>query len=197
MYYDLLQGKNGRLPNIDRLLGTGFQPKRIVVIASLCGGTGSGLFLDIGYFLKNIFPESLALGILTVPEIYPSAAHFSDYFRGNAYATIRELEYFPESRYEFGPENYHSVFDGLNPFSEYWLVGNEDFAGSKPDLSTCFAEVARTLAEKVVSSGSLGDKAMRLPLSTNIQNWKSWEQSFQTVVGKHDFPLYISRELDE
>jgi hypothetical protein len=196
LYYDLLH--NGRLPNIDRFLGTGFQPERIVVIASLCGGTGSGLFLDIGYFLKNVFPESLALSILTIPEIYPSASHFSDYFRGNAYAAIRELEHFSRNRYEFGPENYHLVFDNVNPFSEYWVVGNEEFAGSKSDLSTCFTKIARTLTESVVSSGSLGDKAMYLPLSEHIQYWKSWEQSFQKVASsKGEFSLYISRELDE
>lgn len=198
LYYSLLQGKSGRLLNIDRFLGAEFQPKRIVVIASLCGGTGSGLFLDIGYFLKNVFPESLSLGILTVPEIYPSSSHFSDYFRGNAYATIRELEHFARSHYEFGPENYHLVFDGVSPFSEYWLVGDEEFAGSKPDLSACFTEIARTLTEKVISSGSLGNKAMNLPLSEHIQHWKSWEQSFQKIAtSKGEFSLYISRELDE
>lgn len=197
LYYDLLQGKNGRLLNIDRFIGAGFQPKRIVVIASLCGGTGSGLFLDIGYFLKNMFPESLILGVLTVPELYSSDSHFSDYFKGNAYATIMELEHFAKSRYEFGPENYRLVFDSANPFSEFWVVGNKEIAGSKPDLPVCFAEIAQTLTEKVVSpSGSLDDKAMLLPLSKNIQNWKVWEQSFQNLVGKGDFSLYISRELD-
>jgi hypothetical protein len=196
LYYDLLQGKNGRLPNIDRLLGTGFQPERIVVVASLHGGTGSGLFLDIGYFLKDMFPKALALGILTIPEIYPSTSHLSDYFRGNAYAAIRELEHFSRSHYEFGPENYYLVFDGVNPFSEYWLVGNEKFAGSKSDLSTYFTEIARILAKNVVSLGSLGDKAMYLPLSEHIQYWKSWEQSFHKVM-QNGFSLYISRELDE
>lgn len=198
LYYNLLQGKNGRLLNIDRFLGAGFQPKRIVVIGSLCGGTGSGLFLDIGYFLKNVFPESLALGILTVPEIYPSASHFSDYFRGNAYATIKELEHFAKSRYEFGPENHHLVFESANPFSEFWVVGNGEIAGSKSDLSSCFAEVARVVTENVISSGSLGNKAMYLPLSEQIQHWKSWEQSFQKVAtSKGEFSLHISRELDE
>jgi len=196
LYYDLLQGKNGRLANIDRFLGSGFQPERIFVIALLCGDTGSGLFLDIGYFLKNMFPESLALCILTVPEIYPSASHFSDYFRGNAYAAIRELEHFSRSHYEFGPENYRLVFDGVNPFSEYWVVGNEEFAGSKSDLSAYFTEIARIMTEKVVLSGSLDDKAVYLPLSEHIQYWKSWEQSFHKVMSDSDFSLYISRELE-
>ena len=197
LYYDLLQGKGGRLPNIDRFLGTGFQPKRIVLIASLCGATGSGLFLDVGYFLKNVFPESAAIGILTVPEIYPSASHFSDYFRGNAYAAIKELEYFAKGHYEFGPENYRLAFDGVNPFSEYWLVGNEEFVSSKSDLSVYFTEIARTVTQSVISSGSLGEKAIHLPLSEHIQHWKSWEQSFQKVArSKGEFSLYISREFD-
>lgn len=196
LYHDLLQGKNGHLLNIDRFLGAGFQPKRIVVIGSLCGGTGSGLFLDIGYFLNNVFPESLALGILTVPEIYLSASHFSDYFRGNAYATIKELEHFAKNRYEFGPENHHLVFESTNPFSEFLVVGNEEIAGSTSDLSSCFGEVARIVTENVISSGSLGDKAMYLPLSEAIPHWKSWEQSFQKVATEGKFSLYISRELD-
>ena len=195
-YYDLLQGKNGRLPNIDRFLGTGFQPKRVVVIASLCGGTGSGLFLDIGYFLKSVFPESLTLGILTVPEIYPSASRFLDYFRGNAYVTIRELEHFAKSRYEFGPENHHLVFDNVEPFCEYWLIGNEEFVSPKYDLPVYFTDIAKTVTEGVIPSGSLGNKAMPMPLSEHIQHWKSWEQSFQEIIRKGEFSLYISRELD-
>ncbi len=196
LYYDLLQGKNGRLPNINRFFGAGFQPDRIVVVASLCGGTGSGMFLDIGYFLKNMFPESLAFCVLTVPEIYPSTPHLSNYLRGNAYAAIRELEYFSRSHYEFGPENYRLVFDGVNPFFEYWVVGNEEFIDSKSNLSAYFTEIAQILAKNVVSLGSLGDKAMYLPLSEHIQYWKSWEQSFHKVM-QHGFSLYISRELDE
>lgn len=69
---------------------------RIVVIASIAGGTGGGSFIDMGYLSRMLAAELLPNGNVTndLMLMLPSAfaAHNRDRTEANAYAALMELE---------------------------------------------------------------------------------------------------------
>ncbi|WNN88480.1 tubulin-like doman-containing protein [Gloeocapsopsis dulcis] len=64
----------------------------IIVVGSLCGGTGSGTFLDMAYSLRYAYPEVKQLvGYLVVsPELYGNTPNMC----ANTYAALMELDYY-------------------------------------------------------------------------------------------------------
>lgn len=73
---------------------------RIYVIATSCGGTGSGTFIDLGYLfqdLKKVFSNITVEGILTLPS--PTEA--DDRQKINAYSILTELNHFSTNNNEY------------------------------------------------------------------------------------------------
>lgn len=72
----------------------------IVVVGSLCGGTGSGTFLDIAYSLRYAYPDVKQLiGYLVIsPELYGNTPNMC----ANTYAALMELDYYssPGTKFE-------------------------------------------------------------------------------------------------
>ena len=64
---------------------------RVVVVCSLSGGTGSGMFLDIAYGLKKWEPNIETLACLVLPSMTESRG---PRYLANAYAALLELNYF-------------------------------------------------------------------------------------------------------
>lgn len=65
----------------------------IFVVGSLCGGTGSGVFLDVAYCLRQMYGNDGAqiVGYLIIsPELYGNAPDKN----ANAYAALKELNYY-------------------------------------------------------------------------------------------------------
>lgn len=71
---------------------------QIFVVSSLCGGTGSGMFIDVAYMLRDILEgrgllgKSFITAFLTTPTFFSSAPQ--ENLRPNAWAALRELDYF-------------------------------------------------------------------------------------------------------
>lgn len=111
--------------------GFDFDPNRnrVVIVASLAGGTGSGTFLDTGFLVRRYFPESERVGILLLPAFFTGYPG-SDRVRANGYAALMELNH-----YTYG----HSfVADwtsqensrmGPPPFSSTYLIDGRNEAG--------------------------------------------------------------------
>lgn len=85
----------------------------VVVIYSLAGGTGAGMFLDTGMLVRKVVTEDLKLTGVQVyythfavlPEIFLrgvqlGAPHMRSAIQENAYGALREMEYFSMSRVE-------------------------------------------------------------------------------------------------
>jgi hypothetical protein len=99
----------------------------IYVIASLAGGTGSGMFIDLGYLLKTFnFPNCKNFAFLIFPRIFNLN---EERMFHNAYASLKELEYFSqENPFEYqweralpgrpikakGPYDNIYLVDGIN-----------------------------------------------------------------------------------
>lgn len=78
-----------------KLLEKGFLVEpglNIFVVGSLCGGTGSGMFLDVAYSLRRAYSdkENQIVGYLIIsPELYGNTPSMN----ANTYAALKELNY--------------------------------------------------------------------------------------------------------
>ncbi len=113
----------------------------VYVIASLCGGTGSGMFLDIAYLLRKIVgvdPSTRRfVGMFVMPEVYEPVvenAHIKRIY-ANTYAALRELDYLMNSpKRSFvirGKDHTFADFPrDVTPFDFVFLFSNKNKRGA-------------------------------------------------------------------
>lgn len=134
---------NGLLANITKgggvshLTSSGLVPDltggvNVYVVSSLCGGTGSGQFIDLAYLCRKIgFSYGVSLhSILAMPNLFPKTSGTED-VRGNAYAALKELDYYMSGgaykmNYPFG----QLKFNQESPFKSVYLVDSPNVNGA-------------------------------------------------------------------
>jgi len=106
----------------------------IFVVGSLCGGTGSGMFLDVGYTLRQIYGEkqnNIIAYFVISPELYSDTPGIN----ASTYAALKELNHYSSesSKFEFmyDPQYQNSVSETRPPFDYIYLVSNETSKGHK------------------------------------------------------------------
>ena len=99
----------------------------VFVVGSLCGGTGSGIFLDIAYCLRQMYGNDGAqiAGYLVIcPELYGNT---SDQY-ANTYAALKELNYYATTgttfKAEYDLQNLEFIDESRPPFEYVYLVSN-------------------------------------------------------------------------
>ena len=132
---------------------------KIVVVASTAGGTGSGMFLDMGY-LSGIIGKQVASGYVTtnlvlwLPTGYASANRTRHL--ANTYAALMELETCmrPGSRYIKGWNEYGIIRDWPDvPYSDVYLVDTKNLAGAQSkDIKDVYDMVADSLFNELSMS---------------------------------------------
>lgn len=68
----------------------------VYVVGSLAGGTGSGMYLDIGYMIRDLLKEEgsdRVIGVFLLPGIFMRNLAAVDFVAGNGYAALKELDY--------------------------------------------------------------------------------------------------------
>ena len=122
----------------------------IIVLSGLCGGTGSGSFIDIAYMLKKysrdigiirplftgIFelPDSL---IKRVPQARKKDGEARWRLQNNGYAALKELDYFMKKTPDDGKQPYRFLYKGETAhyedpgqiFNRVYLLSNDVRAG--------------------------------------------------------------------
>lgn len=100
----------------------------IFVVGSLCGGTGSGMFLDVAYSLRQAYGDAGAqiVGYLVIsPQLYGNTSNMS----ANTYAALKELNYYttPGTKFEacYDMQNLVLVQESRPPFDYAYLVSNQ------------------------------------------------------------------------
>lgn len=86
----------------------------VVIVTSLAGGTGSGMFIDVAYLIRDILdhdpvmkaqvklPHTTVIAVL--PTIYANSdPSLADRFRQNGYSCLLEMEYYNTPRPEENP----------------------------------------------------------------------------------------------
>jgi hypothetical protein len=126
---------------------------RVVVVASIAGGTGGGTFLDMGYLVRRYFPEAERIGILLLPGFFSGYAG-AERVRANGYAALMELNH-----YTFG----HS-------FTADW-VGQEAQRMGPPPFSSTYLIDGRNEAGLVIGSGGKEYDAYRMVAEVLFQDY--------------------------
>lgn len=112
-----------KLPYVDE--NGNHQIRRVFVVSGTCGGTGSGIVLDILYMIQEICTEMVANHpfvnlLLIMPEEY-----------------IRELPGPQDVRYSKYCLNAYALFDELNACLKDYYSGEGDKAGMQMNKYTC------------------------------------------------------------
>jgi hypothetical protein len=99
----------------------------IFVVGSLCGGTGSGIFLDVAYSLRRNYGDRGAqiFGYLVIsPELYGNNPSIN----ANTYAALKELNYYATAGTKFeacyDQQNLEYLQESRPPFEYVYLVSN-------------------------------------------------------------------------
>lgn len=110
-------------------LGLKLEPGlNIFVVGSLCGGTGSGMFLDVAYSLRRAYGDRGAqiVGYLVIsPELYGNSPNMS----ANTYAALKELNHYTTPGTKFAAcydmQNLTIVQEQRPPFDYAYLVSSQ------------------------------------------------------------------------
>lgn len=103
---------------------------RVFVVGTLCGGTGSGLLPDFGYFLKSLplRETEKVIGIFTLPHenLTSAVASTADRLKKNAYTALMELNHYHQGSADTLPPIHYpdgSVASmGSHPYDLPYLV---------------------------------------------------------------------------
>lgn len=114
-----------------RLLEKGIEVEsglNIFIVGSLCGGTGSGMFLDVAYSLRHTFgsTENQLMGYWVIsPELYGNNPSMN----ANTYAALKELNHYSASNTCFeacyDPQHLVQIREQRPPFDFMYLVSNQ------------------------------------------------------------------------
>lgn len=126
------------------------QKLNIFVVGSLCGGTGSGMFLDVAYSLRYAYKAqgTQIFGYLVIsPELYGNTAHM----KANTYAALKELNHYttPGTKFQacYDIQNLVIVQEQRSPFDYTYLVSNKTASGySIADKSKLCNVIAHKIA---------------------------------------------------
>lgn len=126
---------------------------RIVVVASVAGGTGSGAFLDMGYLARWLAKSAVAEAdvelFLYLPSGYQGAN--KDRVEANGYAALMELESAMQgNRGYLGKWDAYEDYSGLDsePYNEVYLVDSGNLAQQHTkDVTDIYHMVADALFE--------------------------------------------------
>lgn len=139
----------------------------IYVVGSLCGGTGSGMFMDVAHRIRaQVRNNARVVGIFFLPDVLEGELT-SDLqrrrIRANAYAALKELTYFQETQ-RFSvlyPSEQRELPDTpYAPFDFIFLVGRTNRNGHslarKSDAENMAAHLIQMTAISHLSSEILG-----------------------------------------
>ncbi|MFN4279685.1 tubulin-like doman-containing protein [Thermosynechococcus sp.] len=128
---------------------------RVFVAGSLCGGTGSGTFLDIGYILRRLFAASVpnfeTYGYFVVsPDLYGG----NDVVKANCYAALKELDYYTRKGTIFNAQypNERRLEESRPPYDYTYLISNATPGGTfiiPPTDANAKGKITNTIAQKI------------------------------------------------
>jgi hypothetical protein len=172
----------------------------IYVVSSLCGGTGSGMFMDVAHRIRaQVRNNARVVGIFFLPDVL-EAEISSDLqrrrIRANAYAALKELNYFQETQQfrALYPSEQRELPDApYAPFDFIFLVGRTNRNGNslarKSDAEQMAAHLIQLTAISHLSSEILG-------LEVNVVRERMFDLNGAAgeVVGQRVSPADVENE---
>ena len=157
---DLEMAQNRRFPVMSNY-------QLVYIVSSLCGGTGSGMFLDVAHRVRALVRSNArVVGIFFLPDVLEEEIN-SDLqrrrIRANTYAALKELNYFQETQQfsELYPSEQRPLPDTpYAPFDFIFLLGRTNRDGRslarKADAENLAAHLIQLTAISHLSSEILG-----------------------------------------
>lgn len=122
------------------------QKTRVVIVAGLAGGTGSGMFLDFAALVRQVVPDCTIEGYLVTPGVYRGAEGVFPKIAANGYAALRELNHMMQHpfRVRWGADEREVVERGL--FDRVVLFTGTNASGQQlGDAKDCYALIGEQL----------------------------------------------------
>lgn len=154
----------------------------IIIVGSLCGGTGSGTFIDIAYSLRKMYgyeiDNEITSYLIIAPELYGNTPSV----KANTYAALKELNYYTAQgttfQANYDPVNLFSVKENRPPFDFVYLIGNRTNSGHKI--------VKREKLSQIVAHKIFADFAEEI--SVNIRAHRDNVKKYFSVYDEHPRP---------
>jgi hypothetical protein len=103
----------------------------VYIINSLAGGTGSGIFIDLAFLIKQSFTDTAIIGINLLPNVFRGLLKEDRPF-ANGYASLKELEYYQLSHHFNVNWSGNRVMSIAPPPCDYtYLVDGTNFSGTE------------------------------------------------------------------
>jgi len=154
--------------------GFNFNPTntRVIIVASLAGGTGSGTFLDMGFLARRYFPDAERIGILLLPGFFSGYAG-AERVRANGYAALMELNHYTFGHSFIADWNTHETNRlGPPPFSSTYLIDGRNEAGLAIGSNGKEYDAYRMVAEILYQDYSIGAFAgMKRATRVNLEQF--------------------------
>jgi hypothetical protein len=145
---------------------------RVVIVASLAGGTGSGTFLDMGFLARRYFPDAERVGILLLPGFFSGYAG-AERVRANGYAALMELNHYTFAHAFVADWNGNETERmGPPPFSSTYLIDGRNEAGLSIGSNGKEYDAYRMVAEALYQDYSIGAFAgMKRATRVNLEQF--------------------------
>jgi hypothetical protein len=193
-----------RVTTADRATGLGvrrFRP-RVYVITNLAGGTGSGMFLDTAYVVRNVLRqaglgEPDVVGLCFLPTVSKNTAQVMP--TGNTFAALAELNYFATVGRTFVgrfDEKEGPIKDSAAPFNRCIVLPLPDDSLDKPE--ECAGNAADLVCRELLSPLGRAADQRRSELSPPRANREPSCQTFglyRFAFPRKDLVRQVARRL--
>ncbi len=165
---------------------------RVYIVSSLCGGTGTGMYLDIAYMASDVVNQAglgtpQSFGFLFLPSAFQELRthDFWSSINANGYAALQELQYYMTMKQRPAlptfrmPDNQRSSIQlNSEPFQYCYLVGGVDEDGRPVSKSAdlydrtaefLFMTATSDIGAQLASVAVDGDKCFASFGSCNLQ----------------------------
>jgi hypothetical protein len=129
----------------------------VILIFSVAGGTGSGMFLDMSFLCRQVLPKPNITGYLMLPSVFADSIKDSEKIFANGYAALKELEYY-SWRKDNDPDGAHSRAGNSGGVSRHDYAAdwkNAGYEGNKPAPITAPAFSTCYLIDNVTQGGGV------------------------------------------
>jgi hypothetical protein len=183
----------------------------VFIVSSVCGGTGSGGFLDMAYLARKEIenanlPSSFCNinAILALPSVFPSVDPIG--IQSNAYAALRELDYFMETgewKVDYGNATVGTVdFTGQRPFNICYLVDARNERGGGlvglDDIAPMIAEAVYLQISSQIgaATNSVFDNVRVLSLRVFHKDENAYKSTAYSSLGTASLVFPVGRIVD-
>lgn len=159
----------------------------IYVITSVSGGTGSGMFLDMGFLIRNLFKNNAVSScFLFLPKIYQ--AYGKERVYANGYAALKEMEYYNlKNIFEVSWKKNYPLSFQPGVYDDVYLIDGENSKNlSLSDISN--KDIYKMLADSIFTDFSDSDFAnYKRGVRVNLVQYKQRLWPDETTVSENTF----------